>query len=415
MVDVKKTTAGWLDLLTGPATAITAEACAAGLLPVLGELLDYDAAAILRLEAGSTLRPLAVSGLAEDTLGRRFRVDEHPRLSSILNLGAPIRFAADSGLPDPYDGLVEDHDGELDVHDCMGVILGSAPDPWGLVTVDALTAGRFTQAEQAVLGQFAQVATALLARFDVAGPGIPGETDGKRPQLVTLREDAQDMVGRSPAMQQLQQEIDTVAASDLTVLVQGETGVGKELVARALHRQSPRGAAPLVEVNCAALPDALVESELFGHVRGAFTGAVSDRRGKFELADGGTLLLDEIGELPLAAQAKLLRVLQTGELQRLGSDASHHVDVRVIAATNRDLARMVSDNRFRADLYHRLSVYPISVPPLRERGADILRLAGFFLERTRATLGLRNLRLSPAPGTSYWRMTGRVMSVSWSM
>jgi anaerobic nitric oxide reductase transcription regulator len=142
------------------------------------------------------------------------------------------------------------------------------------------------------------------------------------------------------------------------------------------------------------LPDTLVESELFGHVRGAFSGAVSERRGKFELADGATLFLDEVGELPLAVQSKLLRVLQSGQLQRVGSDREHRVDVRVLAATNRDLAEEVRAGRFRADLYHRLSVYPLKVPALRERGRDVLLLAGYFLEDNRARLGLRSLRLA---------------------
>jgi len=178
------------------------------------------------------------------------------------------------------------------------------------------------------------------------------------------------------------------------VLVTGETGVGKELVAQAIHQRSLRHAQPMISLNCAALPETLVESELFGHVRGAFSGAVGERRGKFELADGGTLFLDEVGELPLAIQAKLLRVLQSGQLQRLGSDREHRVDVRLIAATNRDLAAEVRAGRFRADLYHRLSVYPLRVPPLRERGNDILLLAGYFLEQNRPRLGLRSLRLS---------------------
>jgi Transcriptional regulator containing GAF, AAA-type ATPase, and DNA binding domains len=178
------------------------------------------------------------------------------------------------------------------------------------------------------------------------------------------------------------------------VLITGETGVGKELVAMALHQASNRADKPLVSLNCAALPDTLVESELFGHVRGAFTGAHGERRGKFELANGGTLFLDEVGELPLTVQAKLLRVLQSGQLQRLGSDREHRVDVRLIAATNRDLAAEVRTGNYRADFYHRLSVYPLQVPPLRERGRDAVLLAGYFLEQNRSRLGLNSLRLS---------------------
>ncbi len=185
-----------------------------------------------------------------------------------------------------------------------------------------------------------------------------------------------------------------MAPGDLTVLITGETGVGKELVARQLHAASSRADKPLVSVNCAALPDTLVESELFGHVRGAFSGAVGDRLGKFEMAHGGTLFLDEVGELPPGVQAKLLRALQDGQLQRLGSDREHRVDVRLIAATNRDLAGEVRAGRFRADLYHRLSVFPLRVPALRERGRDVLVLAGAFIEENRRRTGLRALRLS---------------------
>jgi anaerobic nitric oxide reductase transcription regulator len=204
-----------------------------------------------------------------------------------------------------------------------------------------------------------------------------------------------ELLGKSPAMQRLKAEIDTVAASDLTVLILGETGVGKELVAKRLHARSSRSERPLVQINCAALPETLADSELFGHKKGAFTGAVQDRIGKFELADGGTLFLDEVGELPLSVQAKLLRVLQSGEIQRPGSDRLLRVDVRVIAATNRDLRDEVAQGRFRADLYHRLSVYPLVVPSLRERGRDVLSLAGGFLEENQHRLGARNLRLSP--------------------
>lgn len=203
-----------------------------------------------------------------------------------------------------------------------------------------------------------------------------------------------EMIGQSPAMQTLQEEINVVAGSDLSVLVLGETGTGKELVAGAIHKQSHRRHAPMIHVNCAALPGNIIESELFGHTRGAFTGAVKDRKGKFEIANHGTLFLDEVGELPLSEQVKLLRVLQNGDIQRVGSDQQINVDVRIIAVTNRDLAAEVKAGRFRADLYHRLSVYPVVVPPLRERGQDVLLLAGYFLERNRARLGLNSLRLS---------------------
>jgi anaerobic nitric oxide reductase transcription regulator len=189
------------------------------------------------------------------------------------------------------------------------------------------------------------------------------------------------MIGQSKAHKRLVEEINLVGGSDLTVLITGETGVGKELVAQAIHAASPRADKPIISLNCAALPDTLVESELFGHVRGAFTGA-SDRRGKFELANGGTLFLDEVGELSLTVQAKLLRVLQSGQLQRLGSDKEHQVDVRLIAATNRDLAEEVRSGRYRADFYHRLSVYPLQYRPCAIAGAMCCCSAATFWNRT---------------------------------
>ncbi|WP_109111994.1 nitric oxide reductase transcriptional regulator NorR, partial [Aeromonas caviae] len=204
-----------------------------------------------------------------------------------------------------------------------------------------------------------------------------------------------EMVGHSPAMARLRHEIDVVASSELNVLILGETGVGKELIAKAVHGGSPRAHAPLVNLNCAALPESVAESELFGHVKGAFTGAIHNRAGKFELADKGTLFLDEIGELSLALQAKLLRVLQYGDLQRIGDDTPLKVNVRILAATNRDLKQAVVEGQFRADLYHRLSVFPIHAPALRERPGDIPLLAGYFCERCRLGLGLEQLRIQP--------------------
>lgn len=187
------------------------------------------------------------------------------------------------------------------------------------------------------------------------------------------------MVGESPALRKVRQQIDLVAPTQATVLITGESGTGKELVARAIHECSPRRGQPLITVNCSAIPEALFESEFFGHARGAFTGAQRDKPGRFELASGGTLFLDEIGELPLPMQAKLLRVLQEQEVERVGEAKPRKIDVRVLAATNRDLAAEVEAGRFRQDLFYRLSVFPIENPPLRERREDIPRLAEHFI------------------------------------
>lgn len=203
------------------------------------------------------------------------------------------------------------------------------------------------------------------------------------------------IVGKTPSMQEIFTLIRKVCDYKTTVLILGESGVGKELIARAIHFNSNRKKAPFVAINCGAVPENLLESELFGHVKGAFTDAVSDKAGLFEQADGGTLLLDEIGEMPPLLQVKLLRVLQESEIRPVGAGSMRKVDVRVVSATSRDLARDVVDGRFREDLYYRLNVFCITVPPLRKRTADIPFLAGHFLEKYGARLGKPGVRLSP--------------------
>lgn len=202
------------------------------------------------------------------------------------------------------------------------------------------------------------------------------------------------LVGETPAMQRVLERIDQAARVDSRVLILGENGTGKELVARAIHLKSARSDKPFIEVNCAAIPDTLIESELFGHERGAFTGAVSQRKGKWELADGGTLFLDEIGDLSASAQAKVLRAVQEGQFMRVGGQESIKVNVRILAATNKDLAQEVQEGRFREDLYYRLDVLQIAVPPLRERVEDIPLLAAYFLEKFSARERRPRLTLS---------------------
>lgn len=190
----------------------------------------------------------------------------------------------------------------------------------------------------------------------------------------------EQIIGNSPSLEAVLRKVERVAPTDSTVLIQGETGSGKELIARAIHHLSPRCGRPFVTLNCAAIPFDLLESELFGHEKGAFTGAIAQRVGRFELANRGTLFLDELGDIPLALQPKLLRVLQEQKFERLGSGQTQHVDVRLIAATHRNLTQMVKNNLFRSDLYYRLDVFPIEVPPLRERGDDIEPLVMHYVD-----------------------------------
>jgi formate hydrogenlyase transcriptional activator len=211
--------------------------------------------------------------------------------------------------------------------------------------------------------------------IDSAGPCSPGELDG-----------FEGIIGMSSALLEVLDLVCTVGPTDSTVLVEGETGTGKELIAGAIHAHSRRSARPFIKLNCAAIPLGLLESELFGHEKGAFTGAVGRKMGRFEAANGGTLFLDEIGDIPLELQAKLLRVLQEGEFERLGSTQTQKVNVRLVAATNADLLRLVSEKRFRSDLYYRLNVFPIPVPPLRDRAADIPLLVRHFVAKYAARM-----------------------------
>jgi two-component system response regulator HydG len=213
------------------------------------------------------------------------------------------------------------------------------------------------------------------------------------------------IIARSPEMQRVLALVARVAPSDATVLIQGESGTGKELIAKAIHQASPRASHAFVAVNCAALPEPLLESEIFGHVKGAFTGAVAAKRGLLEEAQGGTFFLDEIGEMPPSLQVKLLRALQEREIRRVGATQPIVLDVRIVAATNRDLAQAIRDGRFREDLYYRLNVVPVALPPLRERREDIPVLAEHFLSRASERHG-RALRLAPAA-------TARLLSYAW--
>lgn len=368
------------------------------LLEAVRAVLPCDAACLLAKD-GDSFRPLAGHGLVPAAMGRLFARAEHPRLDRIASGREPVVFPDDSPLPDPFDGLLAGDETALaHVHACLGCPLHVDGELVGLLTADALEPGAFARVDLRVLSWLAALGGAALRTGALIETLASTARRLGRVASDLVRAEAEQrgaLVGQTDQMIQLRQEIELVASSDLTVLVLGETGTGKELVARGIHAASRRKDEPLLYLNCAALPESVAESELFGHVRGSFTGADRDRAGKLEVADGGTLFLDEIGELPLSVQAKMLRAIQEGEIQRVGADRPLSVDVRIIAATNRDLEREANAGRFRADLYHRLAVYPIRVPPLRERCADIPVLAGHFCDQARVRLGTGPVRLTP--------------------
>ncbi|SJL82627.1 nitric oxide reductase transcriptional regulator NorR [Vibrio palustris] len=368
------------------------------LIDGVAQVFPCDASCLFIFDEEGFLVPVAQQGLSSSVLGRRYFPNNHPRLDAIIHSREPVRFAADCTLPDPFDGALLTVEHCIDVHDCMGVSLYVEEQLVGVLTIDALAVGAFDTIDMIEIETFAALTAAMLRNISQL-KALKAQNQKQKSVTQTLIQQARsqhgEMVGGSVQMQQLRNNIATVAQSDFSVLITGETGTGKELVTHAVHAQSHRRDKPMIYVNCAALPEGLAESELFGHVKGAFTGANSQRAGKFELADGGTIFLDEVGELPLILQAKLLRVIQQGELQRVGSDQHLLVNVRIIAATNRQLEQEVAAGRFRVDLFHRLNVFPIQVPPLRERDGDIPVLTGYLLEKVRQQFNAPNLHVHP--------------------
>jgi anaerobic nitric oxide reductase transcription regulator len=318
--------------------AMTAKDRYERLLVTLEKVIPYDAAALMRLD-DNLLVPVAARGLLPDAMGREYARSSHPRLDIICNSDEPVRFPAENALPDPFDGLLfANTDALRHIHACLGCPLRVDDTLIGVLTADALDPKafdgmdpRFLKAVGALAG--AQMQTANLIDALEKSAERQGLIASDLMQDIHIRQGTQ-ILGGSSVMEHLRREIELVARSDFTILVLGETGVGKELVVRAIHSASNRKEAPLLYLNCAAMPETLAESELFGHKKGSYTGASRDRAGKFELANSGTLFLDEIGELPLTVQPKLLRAIQDGEIQRVGSDKPSQVDVRLLAATN---------------------------------------------------------------------------------
>ncbi len=365
----------------------------------LERLVPYDMAAVLVRE-GEGLRWVAGRGFRRDAplAGRRFEGGENPRLDRALEARGTVHFT-DPTQADPFDGLSAralDH-----LHSCMAAPMRVEGKTIGVITADAHARGRFDEGHAEQLELFAALAAVAIQNADLVS-----ELQHTRARLQsavsTLDADLQsatgggELVGESMSMRALRDEIGLVGSTDTAVLVLGETGTGKELVARALHAASARRGRPLIRFDAAAVAPTLIEAALFGHARGAFTGAIQAQPGRFEVADGSTLFLDEIGELPLELQPRLLRVLQTGEVERVGEHRVRRPDVRIVAATNRDLQAEVRAGRFRADLFHRLSVYPLKVPPLREHLEDLRPLAEHFARKLAPRLQLASVALDDA-------------------
>ncbi|MBN8609882.1 MAG: sigma 54-interacting transcriptional regulator [Deltaproteobacteria bacterium] len=344
----------------------------------LSRLAPYELAVVFSLDAdGRTLRPRASKGpLASDVVKQHaLSLDDFPSLREALETRRARAYTEDDhahGDGDPFDGVLDLPHG----HACMVAPLAAGDDVLGVLTLDRRECVSYPTSVVDLVEVYARILALAIKSHQQARELATLGRDALEharalEEQMNGREDSSLGVSRSPLMRQLARRVEQVASASTPILILGETGTGKERLAQAIHRASARRDKAFVAVNCAAIPRDLLESELFGHVRGAFSGASRDRLGRFKSAHGGTLLLDEIGELPLDLQAKLLRVLQMGEVQAVGSDRPQKLDVRVLAATHVDLKRAVAEGRFREDLYYRLEVFPLTLPPLRERLEDL--------------------------------------------
>lgn len=387
----------------------------AAALDAVAEVVPYDLAVVLEL-AGQRLQVRCARGPLANAKVQAHEMDltRAPELKAAIASGKPRAFTEaehdrdQGGEGDPYHGVVDLPNG----HSCLVVPLAVGGKSIGAMTFDRSVCGRYdekTIALVTVYGQLVSLAMAVASANRELAKRNAALAEQNRALADELPAGSGDFAqSASSAMANTIALAKQVAPTSAAVLITGETGTGKEVAARAIHGWSRRAAKPFLKLNCSALPEHLVESELFGHLKGAFSGAERDRPGRFLAADGGTLLLDEIGDLPLASQAKLLRVLQEGAFEPVGSDKTVQVDVRIIAATHVDLPKAVAEGRFRADLYHRLAVFPIHLPPLRERLEDLPQLAQVLLARIAArhrggpwslsASALRGLVAYPWPG-----------------
>lgn len=366
-------------------------------LDTISEIIPYELAVILSKEANNNLKVRYARGslVTEDLKNFEIPLKNRPDLEEILNIGK-VKLVEETKDPkhrDTYDGVINLPIG----HSCMLAPLRINGETLGLMTLDHRQCDIFTPQRVNIANSLTKlIALALAQAMATDSLMIEKETlIYERNSLIgDINSVFEGLVGNSPVWIQVIEKIKLVAPTDSHVMILGETGTGKEQVAKAIHALSKRAAKPFITLNCSALNYNLAESELFGHEKGAFTGAVSARRGRFELADGGILFLDEIGDLPLEIQPKLLRAIQEGTFERLGSEKTIHADVRIICATNVDLEKKVKEGKFREDLFYRLNVFPIYLPPLRERKDDIYLLSNYFLEKISQKFGNKKLTLS---------------------
>lgn len=354
------------------------------ILTAVNDLVDFELAVILKLHEDKQLQVEKAKGPLFSNEISNYSIDLNQRtdIARIISINEPYLFKDDEEHTDTYDEILQLPDG----HSCLVAPLYVKESPIGLMTFDHRVCGKFTPSIVRFIGTLSKLIAVIISQNDSSIYLDSIRQSLTRERNLLLKKSApefKNMIGNSASWEVVKDKVKMVAASDLPVLIQGETGTGKEQVARTIHMLSPRKDAPFITLNCSALNSSLAESELFGHEKGAFTSAVAQRRGRFEMADGGTLFLDEIADLPHDIQPKLLRTLQEGTFERVGGEKTLHCDVRIIAASNKDLRREVKHDRFREDLYYRLGVFPLFLPPLRERREDIALLAEFFLKAGR--------------------------------
>jgi len=366
------------------------------ILTALNDIVDYELAVILKKTDDSTLSVQKARGpLKTDNLeGYEISLEKKRDLQAKLNIPEPYLFGEHEDHEDTYHEILDLPSG----HSCLVSPLHYQGSHIGMLTLDHRQCRMFSPQIVRLVGTLSRLIAIILSQSDTSRLLLSEQRTlmEERNRLISVgSRDFRSVIGESPAWNIVLELVRTVAASDLPVLIQGETGTGKEQVAQLIHRLSSHRDRPFVALNCSALNANLVESELFGHEKGAFTSALSQRKGRFELANGGTLFLDEIGDLPPEVQPKLLRTLQEGSYERMGSEKTLYTDVRVIAASHVDLKDAVSAGTFREDLYYRLGVFPLPLPSLRQRGEDIILLADHFLEAIRIREHYGHLRLSP--------------------